>query len=246
MHYNEESWNRVSIDAVLNTSKELNVPWLLVGSTPNEGTLRLYRKAPERVIPMFIPQFSKVDRDSWFNNKKIQQYMEHELKRGLYRGIGEFFLFDGEANTPVVRRMLELAKKYDLVLHARSDQNVIRQLFARDPSLRILWAHGGMLVPPHKLNEMLDRYPRLWIEISHRDVATSWGNLKDKWRKVMLRHPDRFLLGSGTYNNKYWYQFRHYMSTYRGWLKTLPPVVAERIAFRNGLELFNLINGDFW
>ncbi|MDH3514650.1 MAG: hypothetical protein OEM83_07265, partial [Gammaproteobacteria bacterium] len=58
--------------------------------------------------------------------------------------------------------------------------------------------------------------------------------------EIMLRHPDRFLLGSGTYTSQYWYQFRYYHDRYRGWLKDLPYGVAERIAFRNGLELFEL------
>ncbi|MDH5179655.1 MAG: hypothetical protein OEZ39_18180 [Gammaproteobacteria bacterium] len=240
VHYNEESWRLVSVKAVINTAEQLNVPWLLVGSVPNEGTLRLYEADPERVIPMFIPQFSREDRESWFNNAAIQQYMEKELAGGLYRGVGEFFLFDGQLNTPVVKRMVALAVKHELVLHARSDPAAINQLFRMGPTVRILWAHGGMLTPPERISEMLDRHAALWVEISHRDVATAGGELKEKWRKVMLRHPDRFLLGSGTYNSSYWYQFRYYLGNYRGWLKSLPPSVAERIAYRNGLVLFSL------
>lgn len=245
VHYNQESWRRVSIAAIMNTTKELNVPWLLVGSVPNEGTRRLLRAAPQQVIPMFIPQFSKADRDNWFNNPAIQRYMEREIGSGIYQGIGEFFLFDGQLDTPVVRRMLELAVRHDLVLHARSDPLAITQLFKMAPTVRILWAHGGMLTPPQKINELLDRFPSLWLEISHRDVATHTGKLKDKWLKVMLRHSDRFLLGSGTYTSSYWYQFRYYMTRYRGWLKTLPPTIAERIAFRNGLVLFGLRYDNF-
>lgn len=59
----------------------------------------------------------------------------------------------------------------------------------------------------------------------------------------MATHPDRFLLGSGTYSSKYWYQFRTYLSRYRGWLEDLPPELAEKIAYRNGLDLFGLDNG---
>jgi len=240
VHYNQESWRRVSTEAILNTVEELNIPWLLVGSTPNEGTLRLYREARDRVIPMLVPQFKREDRHNWFNNTAILRYMEREISRGIYRGIGEFFLFDGQVDAPVVRGMVELAAKHDLVLHARSDPLAIRQLFAMNSSLRILWAHAGMFTPPETVSGMLDRYPRLWVEISHRGDVAPGGKLSDKWRKVLLRHSERFMLGSGTYSNKYWYQFRYYMSRYRDWLKDLPPQVAERIAFRNGMVLFDV------
>ena len=240
VHYNEESWQRVSPEAILNASEEINVPWLLVCSTPNEGTLRLYEANRDKIIPMLVPQFNREDRENWFNNADIMQYMERELARGIYRGIGEFFLFDGQTNTPVVRRMVELAARNDLILHARSDPNAIHQLFEMNANIRILWAHAGMFTPPETVSSMLDRYPRLWVEISHRgDIAPS-GKLNDKWREVFLRHADRFLLGSGTYSSKYWYEFRTYMSRYRGWLKDLPKEVAERMAFRNGLVLFDL------
>lgn len=240
VHYNQESWRRVSTEAILNTAEELNIPWLLVGSTPNEGTLRLYREDQDRVIPMLVPQFKHEDRDNWFNNTTILRYLEREIGRGVYRGIGEFFLFDGQVDTPVVRGMVELAAKHALILHARSDPVAIRQLFAMNSSLRILWAHAGMFTPPELVSEMLDRYPRLWVEISHRGDVAPGGKLSDKWRHVLLRHSDRFMLGSGTYSSKYWYQFRYYMSRYRDWLRDLPPQVAEQIAFRNGLILFDL------
>ncbi|MDH5447178.1 MAG: amidohydrolase [Gammaproteobacteria bacterium] len=240
VHYNEESWRLVSTNAILNTSDEINVPWMLVGSVPNEGTLKLYQANPNKIIPMLVPQFSREDRDTWFNNPDIQRYMEKELSRGFYRGVGEFFLFDGQTDTPVVRRMVQLAAQHKLVLHARSDPYVIHRLFEMDSSLKILWAHAGMFTPPETVSQLLDRYPRLWVEISHRGDIAPGGKLDKKWRKVLLRHSDRFMLGSGTYSFKYWYQFRNYMRRYRSWLQELPQQVAKRIAYRNGLVLFNL------
>lgn len=240
VHYNEESWERVSVKAILNTATEMNVPWLLVGSLPNEGTWRLYRGNSDRVIPMLVPYHTREQRETWFDDPKTLSYLKDEISNKPYRGIGEFFLFDGQVDTPVVRGMVEIAEKRGLVLHARSDQHAIRQLFALGPYLRILWAHGGMFTPPETIGELLGRYPRLWVEISHRGDVAPNGTLSPEWREIMLRHPDRFLLGSGTYNTEYWYQFRYYFDQYRGWLKQLPPGPAERIAFRNGLELFNV------
>lgn len=240
VHYNQDDWARVSTRAILNTAEELNIPWLLVGSTPNEGTWRLYEADPARVIPMFIPQRSREDRDSWFNDTNMLHFIEDEITHKHYRGIGEFFLFDSQVDTPVVRRMVELAVKNRLVLHARSDPNALQQLFELGPSLRILWAHAGMFTQPETISSMLERYPYLWVELSHRGDVAPAGKLSAEWRELLLRYPDRFLLGSGTYNSEYWYQFRYIHTRSRGWLKDLPPLVAERIAFHNGLDLFQL------
>ena len=241
VHYNQNSWNSVSEQAVMNTAEELNIPWLLVASTPNEGTWKLYSsKKSVRVIPMLVPGFTADDRNTWFNDPKIRAYIEQEINNRPYRGIGEFFLFDGQVNTPVVRYMVALATERNLVLHARSDPNAIRQLFELGPSLHILWAHAGMYTRPEIIDSLLYRYPNLWVEISHRGDVAPKGKLDPEWRKLMLRYPDRFLLGSGTYSSQYWYRFREYHARYRGWLKELPPFASEQIAFRNGLKLFQI------
>lgn len=240
VHYNQNSWNAVSEQAVLNTAEELNIPWLLVASTPNEGTWKLYSKDPDRIIPMLVPGFTRDDRNTWFNDPKIQTYIDREINKRPYRGIGEFFLFDGQLDTPVVRHVVALAMERDLVLHARSDPNAIRQLFKLGPSLRILWAHAGMYTRPEAIDSLLYLYPNLWVELSHRVDVAPKGKLDPAWHKLMLRYPDRFLLGSGTYTSQYWYRFREYHGRYRGWLKQLPPTVAEQVAFRNGLRLFRL------
>jgi len=240
VHYNKESWQRVSVQAIMNTADELNVPWLLVGSMPNEGTWRLHQNDPGRVIPMLVPYESREQRTNWFEEPKTKEFIEHQLQHWPYRGIGEFFLFDKQAETPVVQRMVELAVQRGLILHARSDPTALERLFKLGPNLRILWAHAGVFTPPEIVGQMLDRYPNLWVEISHRGDIAPDGKLSDKWRSLMLLYPNRFMLGSGTYSTQYWYQFRYALGRYRNWLTQLPPEIAQRIAFRNGLELFDL------
>lgn len=240
VHYNEDVWDSASVKAILNTASAKNVPWMLVSSVPNEGTWRLYEGDAERVIPMLAPYQSIHERETWFNDPTNLPFIERELQSKPYRGIGEFFLYDGQVDTPVVRGMLELAQKRRLILHARGDEHAIQQLFALGPGLRLLWAHGGMFTPPKTIGAMLARYPQLWVEISHRGDVAPQGKLSPEWRELMQRYPGRFLLGSGTYNMEYWYQFRYFFDHYRDWLKQLPPEIAEQIAFRNGLDLFGL------
>lgn len=238
--YNEEAWGRVPVKAIIGTARELNVPWMVVGSTPNEGTWRLAAADRTRIIPMFVPHRSRDERTIWYNEPEVLQLMETEIGRGVYRGIGEFWLSDGQINTPNVKRMVELAAKHNLVLHARSDPAALEQLFALNPKVRIMWAHAGIFAKPDKIGEMLDRFPLLWAELSHRADVAPHGKLNAEWRALLMRHPNRFLIGSGTYTSQYWYQFRYAHGNHRDWLKELPPEVAERIAYRNGLELFAL------
>lgn len=238
--YNQEAWKRVSVEAILNGMEDMNIPWLLVGSTPNAGTWRLYEKDPARIIPMLVPQHTSEDRDNWYTDRSMLRFIEDELARRPYRGIGEVFLYDAQVNTPVVRRVLALVAKRGLVFHTRSDPEAIRYIFRQQPGLRVLWAHAGINVPPQQVSQLMDYYPHLWVELSHRRSVAPRGKLDPEWKALMLRHPDRILLGSGTYNSHYWYKLRTYMSNYRRWLKELPPEVAQNIAWRNGLRLFEL------
>ncbi len=238
--YNEEAWSRIPVEAIVNTAEELNVPWLLVSSIPNEGTWRLFAKDPVRVIPMLVPAFSRADRDTWYENKQMLDFIESEIRQRPYRGIGEVFLFDAQAKTPVAQRVLELAAKHRLVFHTRSDAVAITHIFSQQPTLRVLWAHAGIDVPPEKIEPLLDYYPRLWVEISHRRSVAPRGKLDPAWKALMLKYPDRVLVGSGTYSSAYWHKFRTYMSEYRDWLVDLPADVAANIAYRNGLALFEI------
>lgn len=240
VHYNEESWKRVRVDAIINGVEDMNIPWLLVGSTPNLGTWKLWEADPERVIPMLVPHDSPEDRFDWHENPAIIDFLEYEIATQPYQGIGEFHLYDAQADSEVVRRMVELAVDNNLVLHARSDPSALRKLFRMGPSLRILWAHAGVDAKPEEIENMLGHYPNLWLEISHRRDIAPHGKLKPEWEALMLRYPRRFMLGSGTYRSDYWYQVRNYMAEYRNWLGDLPGEVAERIAYRNGLDLFRL------
>ncbi len=238
VHYNEESWKRVRVEAIMNGVEEMNIPWLLVGSTPNLGTWKLWQADPDRVIPMLVPYDTREDRFYWYENPAIIEFLEYELNTRPYRGIGEFHLYDAQADSNVVRRMVELAVERKLVLHARSDPAALHKLFRMGPSLRILWAHAGVDAEPDVIDKMLGRYRNLWVEISHRRDIAPRGNLKPEWEKLMLRYPLRFMLGSGTYSSYYWFKLRTYVADYRDWLQHLPAEVAERIAYRNGLELF--------
>ena len=240
MHYNREAWRHFNTRAVAGTLRELAIMQAVVSSTPNQGTFKLLDEAPQLVIPSFQPYRTREDRDNWFENPEILALLERELGNWNYRGIGELHIRDGSIDGPVVKRLLELAVERDLVVNIHAFASTIKEIYKRQPRLKVLWAHAGMTATPDQVNEMLERFPDLRTELSHRlDVAPD-GQLDPAWRALFLRHPSRFMVGSGTYNNEFWYQYRYRMGWFRDWLAQLPPELAERIAWRNALEFFSI------
>ena len=77
---------------------------------------------------------------SWPSDPAVQAYVEERLKRGIYKGIGEFHLSATQAEAPTVRRFAELAAQQQLFFHAHVDDVTVAQLLRLYPQVRILWA----------------------------------------------------------------------------------------------------------
>ena len=155
----------------------------------------------------------------------------------IHYSVGEFHLDGVEADTPVIRRIVQIASERKLWMHAHSDAEAIDKLFAYDPHARIVWAHASMSVPPRVIDRMLARYPALWADPSYRDVAPG-GTPGPEWKALFLKYPDRFLDGSDTWIPPRWEEVGSLTRQARGWLAQLPLEVAENIAFRNAERIF--------
>jgi hypothetical protein len=57
---------------------------------------------------------------------------------------------------------------------------------------------------------------------------------------LLLRYPQRFVIGSDTWINARWQYYEELMRGYRVWLGGLPPEVARRIGWENGAEMFGV------
>lgn len=123
-------------------------------------------------------------------------------------------------------------------LHAHSDEEAIDVLFAHNPRAKIIWAHSGFTTAPETLEKYLQRYPTLWGELSYRHDVAENGRLKDGWRRLFERYPDRFIVGSDTWVTERWDRYGEIMNGYRVWLGQLPKALAEKIAYRNAERLF--------
>jgi hypothetical protein len=233
IHYSHDAWDIVPPQQAAELLRKSGVKRALVSSSNDEGTQKLVAEAPDIVIPELRPYRSRADTAGWVRDEGIIAYLEERLRRHVYVAIGEFHLYGADADLPVPRRLVQLAKKHDLMLHAHSDADAVDRLFAQWPQARILWAHAGF-ERPEKVREMLRKYKNLWADLAFRSDHGTGGKSPPEWRAAFLEFPDRFMVGTDTYVPERWHYVPEHSAWSRAWLSDLPPDVAERIAWKNG------------
>lgn len=242
IHYSHDTREGLPPKAAIELLRKAGVRRALVSSSDDDGTQALHAEAPEIIIPSLRPYRTREDIHGWTREPAIVPYLEARLKRYRYVALGEFHVHGAEADAPVVRQVVQLAKKHKLFLHAHSDAEAVERLFRQDPDARILWAHAGF-APPQKVQEMLRTYRNLWCELAFRTDHAPGGKLTAEWRAAILEFPDRFMIGSDTYSAQRWPYVVEHANWSRGWLAGLPKDVAERVAWRNGETLFGGMPG---
>ncbi len=258
LHYNVEAVQGPHpISDVLARMQRNGVRAIVANSRPNDGTKALVEARTQTdatgvtVVPFIRLYRNRADYDNWYRDESIYEMVQAEFTRGTargpYRGIGEFHLYDSRnANGPVARKLMAFAEDKQLAVLAHVDDVAVDLLMANAPSkgqkLRLIWAHTGIGgTPVERVEAMLARYPLLMGELSYRPGLTCEGGLLcPEWRALLLRYPDRFLIGSDTWINPRWQQYDELMQGYRRWLGDLPLDVARQIAWDNGAALFGL------
>ncbi len=241
LHYNDTAIARYPVAQALEMFRKNGVKGILASSLPNDGTRALFEAKSKdvRVVPFIRPYRARADIRTWFKDPAIYVLIESEMKRGYYRGIGEFHLHGADAGGAQVKRIVDLAVARDFILHAHSDDEAIEGLFAHNPKARIIWAHTGYGTQAEKLERYFARHPGLWGELSGRSgITDSEGKLTPNWKRLFEKYPDRFLLGTDTWGTERWEAYARIIAGYRAWLSQLPREAAERIAFRNAEQLF--------
>jgi len=237
LHYSHDAWDSVPPADVIALLRKAGVRRALVSSSGDDGQQRLYAAAPDLIIPELRPYRRRGEIGTWFRDESVIAYLEQRLSRHKYAAIGEFHLYGADADLPVPRRMVELARRHRLFLHAHSDADAIERLFRQWPQARILWAHAGF-ESPEVVGEMLRRHRNLWADLAFRTDHGSSGKVDEAWRGVFLRFPDRFMVGTDTFTPERWHYVPGHAEWSRAWLSSLPREVAERIAWKNGEALF--------
>ena len=260
LHYNEEAWNGSTGPQppadVLARMQTSGVRAIVANSRPNAGSLALVglpqmREAGITVVPFVRLYRNRADYSSWFADETIHTMVLDELARGTpagpYRGIGEFHLYDSaNANGPVAQKLMALAEQRSLVVLAHVDDVAIDLLMAHTPSqgrsMQLIWAHNGIRgAPVERVDALMARYPGLLGELSYRPgLVYENDQLCPAWRALLLKYPDRFVIGSDTWVNQRWQYYESLMQGYRTWLGGLPPDVAQKVAWGNAARLFGL------
>ena len=237
IHYSHDAWETVPPKQAIDILRKAGVRRALVSSSGDDGQQKLYQAAPDLILPSLRPYRSRGDIGTWVRDDTVVKYLEDRLKRYRYVAIGEYHVFGADADLPVMRRVVQLAKEYRIYLHSHSDADAIERQFKQDPGARILWAHSGF-ERPERVREMLRRHRNLWCDLAWRTDHAPGGKLDPDWRAAFLEFPDRFMVGTDTPTPERWHYIPEHARWARTWLAELPRDVAERIAFRNGEAVF--------
>ncbi|HUG07164.1 MAG TPA: amidohydrolase [Candidatus Limnocylindria bacterium] len=241
LHYSAVSWSAYPPETIAAVLDAAGVRSGLVSSAPDEGTFRLRAVLGDRVIPVLGPYRNVADVFSWTRDPSIIPYVESSYRAGVHRGFGEFHLVVGQTGLPTVRGVLALAQREKLFLQPHADARAVAELLGYMPDATVLWAHAGVDATPEQIGALLDRWPKLSVELSLRSDVAPNGALDPRWRDLLVRHSGRFMIGTDTWTvggtftgNERWDAYADIVRGIRGWLAQLPADAAEAIAYRNG------------
>ena len=130
------------------------------------------------------------------------------------------------------------------------------RFLSRNRKAKIVWAHAGHEATPFRTAELcadlLQRHNNLYMSIRLMRGAPkpsaamdSNGRLKNEWKRLFTRFPDRFVFGSESmYGSSMSSMFDHQFVLYQKLLAQLPPTVARKIASENARSIYPLAGGQ--
>ena len=232
IHYSHDVWEAIPPEDAIRRLREAGAERALVSSSSDEGTQRLYQADPAFVIPSLRPYRKRGTIDSWMYDETLIPYLRQRLETHRYAAIGELHIDGEQAKSPVMREIIRLAEKYQLILHIHSDAEAIHLVFEQYPEAHILWAHAGF-EPAAIVSELMDKQPNLMADLSFRTEIYQNGRFFPSWEELLVKLADRFLLGIDTYEPQRWLQIDNVMLWQRALLMALPHDVARKIAYDN-------------
>ena len=237
VHYSHDAWSVVTPKEAVAILRKAGIRRALVSSSDDEGTQKLLGEAPDLIVPELRPYRRRGEIGTWMKDPDALRYVEDLLRKNKYVAIGEFHLYGADADLPIPRRIVELARQHGIFLHAHSDVDALERIFKQDPGARVLWAHSGFEAPD-RVREMLRKHKTLWADLAFRSDQGSGGRVSPEWREAFVEFPDRFMVGTDTFTPERWHYIVEHADWSRAWLADLPPALAERIAWRNADALF--------
>lgn len=239
LHYSAADIQVYSPQDIITRLDHNGIRYAIVTSTPASHAAVLYKHAPNRIVPLLGIYRDPFDKTNWLNDVSLPSYVDAELKKGYWQGIGELHIFAGDRNSSVFKDIVSIASKYQLVLLIHGDPAVIDTIYDIAPKQPVIWAHAGTFPYPDLIADYLKRYPFLTIDLSMRDerIAPD-GQLDDSWYELFVAYPDRFMAGVDTYSLPRWHDYDAVVKIIRHWLAQLPDDISSRLAYDNAASLF--------
>lgn len=239
MHYKQEAWDQFSPDLVLELMDKSGVAMALVSSTPDEGTIRLYEHAPNRIVPEVRPYHGGHGSTNWTNYEKMFEYIKGRMDKYPHVGIGEFHLHGVEdEDENLLRQIAKLALERGALLHIHSGVEPVEFMYSVEPNLTIIWAHAGF-EPPALVSQTMDKYATLYADLSYREwQILDADGVSTGWHDVLTKHSDRFMVGTDTWMNGQWAGYQGLVYENRQWISHFPRELAEKFAYKNAERLF--------
>ncbi len=232
VHYSHDAWQSLPPKEAVALLRKAGLRKALVSSSSDDGTQKLYAEAPDLVVPSLRPYRSRNEIGTWVRDETVIAHLESRLAKHRYAAIGEFHVYGADADLPVMRRVVQLAREHGLLLHLHGDADAVERVFRQDPGARILWAHAGF-ASPADVRATLRRHAMLWADLAFRSDPASGDRVAPEWRDAFVEFPERFMLGTDTFTPERWWYVTEHAAWARRWLADLPRDLAERIAWRN-------------
>jgi hypothetical protein len=222
------------------------------GISDENLVLEFYEKHPDRIIPLLGMQRPVlISPDRWKSPdeaaEKLLRFAESKLQTGVFRGLGEIILwhypysFPGgprggtlkiPADTPLMKRLLELAAKYcvPVIIHYEIDNeslSSLKRMLEYGRSTTIVLAHNGGRPDPPTLKAILDEYPNVYCDLGgmtrhggygkisggegkegtwtvKNPIDDGTGHLSRKWKALYEQYADRFMIGTDIAHPEPW------------------------------------------
>jgi len=236
IHYSHDAWESIAPEEAVKKLRGAGLRRAFVSSSSDEGTQKLYKIAPDLIVPVLRPYRKRGELSSWMHDESVILMLSERLARNHYAGIGEFHADGEQIDLPVLQQVIVLARRYQIFLHAHVDVDAVHRIFATDPDALVLWAHAGF-ESPEVIAALMEQYPNLWADLAFREEFAFQGDVEEEWRRLFERFPVRFMLGTDTYTPQRWLYVSENADWARGWLPSLPAEIADNIAWRNAERL---------
>ena len=240
IHYSHDAVKLVPPKEAIRALRAAGVRKALVSSSDDNGTQLLFEGAPDLIVPSLRPYRRRGEISTWMHDPTVIDYVEANLAKNQYFAIGEFHAYGDDINTPVLQRIISLAKEHNLLLHAHSDAEAIDLIFKSYPDALVLWAHSGF-DRPEAVREVLARHKNLWADLAFRSDQSDGGKVADDWLPVFSEFPERFMVGTDTFAPERWYYVQDHAAFSRQWISSLPKDLIDRIAYRNAEDMIKQV-----